>query len=325
MRRPTSHRHSTRWLVPLCALLFVLGSSSGCKAPSHSYAGGYADATAAPGGYEYDYNKDAEAYDGGAAGGYSYGDDTVEAEMMVREEAAPARSRGGKFKEKRWDRDEAPAPAAPPTDVPQQAPQPTLQPTTGETTVNQPEPEPAEQQESEARKVVYTASLSLKVWKINETLAFAETLTDRYGGWIQSRYDAQITLRVPADRLTDAIAELSKLGTVVGKTLQADDVTAEYVDLESRLAVLEHMEKQLLALLAQAKTIEESLKVRQELDRVRMELEIARARMRELGELVSFSTLTLYLIPESPIGPTPSSNDPFPWVNELGVEATEFI
>ena len=84
------------------------------------------------------------------------------------------------------------------------------------------------------------------------------------------------------------------------------------------------MEEQLVALLAQAKTVEESLKIRQELERVRIELELARARMRTLSELISFSTLTLYLVQRGPLNPEVGGNDPFPWVDELGVESTEY-
>jgi hypothetical protein len=175
-----------------------------------------------------------------------------------------------------------------------------------------------------ARHMVYTASLQLAVYEMDEVIEFAEQIPERYGGWIQARYDYQITLRVPATRLREVTDELSTLGLVLGKTLQASDVTAEYTDLESRIAVLEQLEEQLLLLLKQAKTVEESLKVRTELERVRLELESARTRFRQLAELVGFSTLTLHLSQRGADEALPSSNDPFPWVDELGVESTEF-
>jgi hypothetical protein len=192
---------------------------------------------------------------------------------------------------------------------------------------NIPQPQPDGQQpapESAERKVVYTATMQLSVYELDESMAFAEALPERYGGWVQARYDNQITIRVPAERLHEAMTELAALGMLLGKTLQASDVTAEYTDLESRLIVLTQMEEQLVALLAKAKTVEESLKIRQELERVRIELELARARMRTLSELISFSTLTIYLSQRGPISPEIGSNDPFPWVDELGVEATEY-
>jgi hypothetical protein len=156
--------------------------------------------------------------------------------------------------------------------------------------------------------------------------AVAETLEDmpkRYGGWIESRYDYQITLRIRAERLFEAMEQLAELGIVLDKSLLAEDVTAEYIDLESRIRVLEQIVARLEALLAKATTVEEALKIRVELDRMRLELEAARVRMRALSEQIDFSTLTVVLTPRGP-EPLPSSNDPFPWVNQMGVEATEY-
>jgi hypothetical protein len=87
--------------------------------------------------------------------------------------------------------------------------------------------------------------------------------------------------------------------------------------------VLEHIVEQLELLLARATSVEQALQIRVELDRVRIELEAARARMRQLSELIDFSTLTLYLSERGPDA-LPSSNDPFPWVDSLGTELTEY-
>nr|WP_255216403.1 DUF4349 domain-containing protein [Pseudenhygromyxa sp. WMMC2535] len=166
--------------------------------------------------------------------------------------------------------------------------------------------------------------MALAVYDRDATMAFAEAVPQRWGGWIESRYDYQITLRVPADALFEVIDALSERGDVLAETLQADDVTAEYFDLESRVRVLEEIVAQLELLLARAKTVEEALKIRVQLDRLRVELEAARAQLRMLAELIDFSTLTLGLSQRGPANALPSSNDPFPWVDGLGVEATEY-
>jgi hypothetical protein len=185
--------------------------------------------------------------------------------------------------------------------------------------------EPITEDESDdARQIIYTADLTVSVYELDASIEFAESLPQRYGGWIESRYDYQITLRLPAERLFEAIDQLSALGLTIGKTLRADDVTDEYTDLESRILVLEELVEQLELLLAKAKTVEEALKIRVELDRVRIELEAARVRMRQLSELIDFSTLTLHLVQRGPVEALPSSNDPFPWVDDLGVETTEY-
>ncbi|KIG17161.1 hypothetical protein DB30_03758 [Enhygromyxa salina] len=175
-----------------------------------------------------------------------------------------------------------------------------------------------------ARQVIYTALLHISVYDLDAAAELTESLPQRYGGWIESRYDYQITVRIRANRLFDAMKELMELGVVLDRTLLAEDVTAEYIDLDSRILVLEEIVAQLEALLARATSVEEALKIRVELDRVRLELESARVRMRQLSELIDFSTLTVILSPRTEFDQLPTSNDPFPWVDTLGVEITAY-
>jgi hypothetical protein len=221
------------------------------------------------------------------------------------EQAAPAQPSGAVA------RDVPTGPATLPVDVTSEA---------GETSVRSDERE----EPDDGRLVIYTAGLDVAVYELEAAIELAERVPERFGGWIESRHDYQITLRVPAERLFEVIERLSELGLVLGKSLRADDVTAEYTDLASRILVLEQLVEQLELLLAQAKTVEEALKIRIELDRVRLELESARTRMRALSEMIDFSTLTLRLSQRGDRDVLPSSNDPFPWVDDLGVETTEY-
>jgi hypothetical protein len=174
------------------------------------------------------------------------------------------------------------------------------------------------------RQVIYTATLELAVYDRDAVILEAEALPERWGGWIEARYDYRITLRIPAERLFEAIAELSERGLVLGKTLRADDVTAEYIDLDARIRVLEQIVAQLELLLARATSVEQALAIRVELDRVRLELASARAQMRALAELIDFSTLTIDLRQRGPEQAATPSNDPFPWVDSLGAEVTAY-
>ena len=174
------------------------------------------------------------------------------------------------------------------------------------------------------RQIVYTAEMQVSVFNVEDTMKKAEALPETYGGWIQTRNEGYVQMKIPARRLREAMDELAKWGRVDRKSLQASDVTAEYVDLESRIRVLRSTQAQLLELLTRSKTVEETLNVRKALDQVTMELEVALGRMRQLESQIAFSTLTLVLAEQGPHLPNPSSNDPFPWVDMLGVEATEY-
>jgi chemotaxis protein histidine kinase CheA len=138
------------------------------------------------------------------------------------------------------------------------------------------------------------------------------------------RIDNQVVLRVPAARLHEVIALVAELGVVDYRLLEALDVTAQYTDLESRIRVLEQMQIHLEALLKKAESVEQALEIRRALDEIMLELESARTHMRELAKSVAFSTLILRLVERGPTQALPTNNDPFPWVDELGAEATSY-
>lgn len=193
---------------------------------------------------------------------------------------------------------------------------------------SQPGGEPAiavdDDQPDHGREIIYIAGMQVSVYDLENAMTAVEALPETYGGWVHMRTQNQLVLRLPAIHLKPVMALLSKLGVVEARTLQAQDVTAEYVDLESRIKVLHDTQTQLLDLLGKAKTVEEALHVRRALDEVTMELEVALGRMRQLSDLIAYSTLTVTLIERGPQDSIPTSNDPFRWVDTLGVEATEW-
>jgi hypothetical protein len=179
-------------------------------------------------------------------------------------------------------------------------------------------------QPDHGREIIYIAGMQISVYDLENAMTTVEALPETFGGWVHMRSQNQLVLRLPAIHLKPVMAQLAKLGVVEARTLQAQDVTAEYVDLESRIKVLRVNQTQLLDLLGKAKTVEEALHVRAALDQVTMELEVALGRMRQLSDMIAYSTLTVTLIERGPQDSIPTSNDPFRWVDTLGVEATEW-
>jgi citrate lyase beta subunit len=190
-----------------------------------------------------------------------------------------------------------------------------------------PKPEPQTEPVNQAaakRQIIYTATMQVTVHDVEHAVAEAEALPERLGGWLHARTDYQLVLRIPAEKLEQAMATIAELGVVDYRLLEALDVTAQYTDLESRIRTLEEMQTQLKALLEQAKTVEQALEIRKALDQITLELELARTQMRELSKSIAFSTLILRFVEQGPAVSVPTSNDPFGWVDELGVEITEY-
>ena len=291
-RQPDRARHLG--YAPILFVLFVL-FALGC-APMSKQANGYAVAGELAGG-SYAYDGDF----GGAADG-------AETDAMVMTKfKAPGRAERS--------RDVAPSPTTTASSSTSASPGPEPKPT--------PEPEPQDQAASSGRQIIYTAGMGVSVFDVAETMAKLEAIPERYGGWLDQRYDNSLILRVPADQLQIIIREVSTWGVVDWKTLEALDVTAQYTDLESRIRVLEQMHEHLAALLAKAVSVEQALEIQVELGRITAELERLRAQMRMLASSIEFSTLAVELHRRGTSEPEPG-NDPFGWVDELGAEATAY-
>ena len=310
----------TTWLLGLCATLvalFTLACSKDGYAPS---APGYYDES------DY-YNEGAGDYE--EYGDYGEAEAAADYGVMTESISSRGRSKQASLIDTRRElrnRDSAaPAPPAEPSPDPSNGPSGGKGGEVGGDPDVVVEPEPAATTPAKhGRQIIYTATMQVRVFDVDHAIAVAEGLPDRLGGWLHQRNDTQLVLRIPAEHLERAMAEIAELGVVDYRLLEALDVTAQYTDLDSRIRVLEQMQTQLEALLAKAKDVEQALEIRRALESVTLELEAARAQMRELSKSIAFSTLILRFVEQGPNTPTPSSNDPFGWVDELGVEATEY-
>lgn len=104
-----------------------------------------------------------------------------------------------------------------------------------------------------------------------------------------------VTIRVPAPRFEAALVELRKLGKVTGEVTSSSDVTQEFVDLESRLRHLRAEEAVLIRLMGRARSISDTLLVREQLSQVQLQIEEITGRLRYLRSQTDLSTVSLHL------------------------------
>lgn len=169
------------------------------------------------------------------------------------------------------------------------------------------------------RKIIKNASLSLEVekGKFNETFDKITSLAEQAGGYISSStseaYEGSlasgtITIRVPDVKFNDVLTKAKKLGKVLSINVSSQDVTEEYVDLESRLRNQEAQAAVLLDMMKKATTVQDSIQIQQQLSYIQEQIEIITGRMRYLDNLVSFSTIEIY-VKEPDVKPPPTSID----------------
>lgn len=143
--------------------------------------------------------------------------------------------------------------------------------------------------------------------------------------WYQDYYGnnlkyASVTIGVPVDEFETVLRRLRRLAVrVVDETASGDDVTEQYVDLQSQLLNLEATRARIQEFLKDTKSIDEALRVNQELANIEAQIEQIKGRMNYLTDRSAFSTVTINLEPEFPfLTPTPTSTPkptatPIPW------------
>jgi hypothetical protein len=153
-------------------------------------------------------------------------------------------------------------------------------------------------------KVIKTALMEMDTEKggyaqiREDALAIAAAAGGYVEGESASRDDegltyATLTLRIPADKFDEVVTGVADLGEVVSTQVSTNDVSAEYVDMESRLKHLQAEESFYLSLIAEAQTIQEMITIREHLDSIQLEKEQVQGRMNFLDQQVGYSTLTL--------------------------------
>lgn len=203
----------------------------------------------------------------------------------------------------------APPPKARP-DVPASAPQPSPPVAPGTDTAAKSPTSPL---------LIYTAQVNLAVFETAKVLDQVEALAKASGGYLVRREARRIVVRVPSEGFDDALAKVQKLGDVLHKDVTVQDVTEEFHDLQIRIRNLEVVRNRLEELLKKADKVVDAIAVERELERVTSQLERLKGRIKLLGELVRFSTITVELAPRSTDSPGRKVQLPFPWLDTLGL------
>jgi hypothetical protein len=162
------------------------------------------------------------------------------------------------------------------------------------------------------RMVVQTAEMGLVVKDAEATATAIRELVSGLGGFVSntnlyhdgSQVRGSIAVRVPAERLDDAMQQLKTMAVrVLRENLSGEDVTQDYTDLSARLRNLEATETELLAMLTEVRqkpnaTAEVILQVYNQLVEIRGQIEQTKGRMQYLENLATLATITIELVPD---------------------------
>ncbi|MFO7723528.1 MAG: DUF4349 domain-containing protein [Bacteroidales bacterium] len=152
------------------------------------------------------------------------------------------------------------------------------------------------------RKIIKNGSIELEVRDLGVEKSRMDTLVKSMKGYYaeeqlsntlqQTSY--YLTIRLPADRFEQFIALIEKGGNeVTHKSIEAKDITEEYIDLETRLANKKNYMTRYQELLQSAKSVKDILEIQENIRLLEEEIESTTGRLKYLSQQVDYSTLNL--------------------------------
>jgi hypothetical protein len=157
-----------------------------------------------------------------------------------------------------------------------------------------------------ARAQQRSASLTLAAPRreIDQVATRIGDVAANLGGFVQSssvssQQGGALDLRVPSDRLEQAIQRISRLGRVRELQRRSVDITANVVSARERLADARAERKSLLEQLANAVTVNETESIRARLEIVSREISRARRSLSRVNNEANFANVSVQLVPRA--------------------------
>lgn len=162
------------------------------------------------------------------------------------------------------------------------------------------------------RKLIKTVNISAETEAFDELVPQLQKRVEELGGYIESisvydidsyyvenmlqkRRCAQMTARVPKEALDGFLAQVGEQTNVISRSENVEDVTLQYVDLDSHKKVLLTEQERLLALMEQAESVEDIISIEERLSDVRYQIESMESQLRTYDNKIDYSTVYLYI------------------------------
>lgn len=160
--------------------------------------------------------------------------------------------------------------------------------------------------------IVYTAALTVRAANVSSADTQAKAIATGMGGYVSgettaidpshpARSTVGLQLKVPVASYSTALHQLAtSLGTETSLHQQAQDVTQDVADVNSRVASDQASIAQLRGLLDRAASVSDVLNIQGQITQQESDLESLEARQRALSHEVSYATVSLQLVTVPP-------------------------
>ena len=161
--------------------------------------------------------------------------------------------------------------------------------------------EKAKEANTTERKLTKEAFISFETRAYRTTCVAIQKLIAKYSGQIiresdnirdNKELEGNFDVRIPAKSFDLFLLELESVdGKIVNKEISIEDITADYIDVETRLKSKKELEARYIQLLAKATKVSDMLEIEEKLNDQRTEIESIEGRFRFMQHEVANNLL----------------------------------
>ena len=170
--------------------------------------------------------------------------------------------------------------------------------------------------------MIYSAKFAIATATVNETIEQFIAGVNQIGGYLESRDDNRVVVRVPADSFDRVVDNTPSLGKVLSRSIKNEDVTRNYRNLRLRIESLAAAHQRILELLKTADKLDDIIKLEEQLRELTLQLETAQGEFKSLNEQVVFSRVEIEFREKTAEAAAQGSQkkSTFAWINQVGIK-----
>ena len=157
------------------------------------------------------------------------------------------------------------------------------------------------------RKIIRNYDISLATNTFDDDLAYINAKLSELGGYVlssslsgskpeaygDSGRSLSMTLRVPAEKASDFVSGVQQLGKVDYIHDYTDDVTDQYFDVDTRLAVLKDQLERLRAIMVETDNLADIITLEERISEVMLQIEELTGTLKRYDALIAYTTIDI--------------------------------
>ncbi len=171
------------------------------------------------------------------------------------------------------------------------------------------------------RMMIYHADLHSTVDELSSAVDRARAIARGLGGYVEKEYlqkepaMARFTFRVPVAFFHRALQDLSAIGEVSFRNINANDITREFADLSQRLQNLNTLLERLHLILQRTTETKQKIRILHQIARLKKQIDSMEARKKHMAKQASFSTIQVEFNARQKL--SVSTGSPIAWIRSL--------